>query len=126
MRNKSQFVAGTFQTKFDQLISCEQIERIIQDFGPAKRRPPQLPAPKLIASLVFHVLEDSSTLAANVKKLTAQEITDSALSQRRENIPWLVFEKIMDGALIAKADPIKHPGAFYRGRRLLGIDGSQF
>ena len=32
----------------------------------------------------------------------------------------------MDCGLCAKADPKRHPGAFYQGLRLLGIDGSQF
>ena len=126
MRTKSQFLDGHFQNKFDQLVCPKQLERILEDFGPEKRRPPQLPLNKLISSLVFHVLQDSGTFAVNVKQLTGQQISDSALSQRRENIPWMVFDQIMDCALSAKADRAKHPGAFYRGLLLMGIDGSQF
>ncbi len=126
MRTKSQFIGGNFQSKFDQLLCPTQLDQIIQNFGPEKRRPPELALSKLISGLVFHVLQDSGSLAVNVKQLTGQKISDSALSQRRENIPWTVFELIMDGALSAKADRTKHPGAFYRGLLLLGIDGSQF
>lgn len=99
---------------------------IVQNFGPQKRRPPQLILEKVISGLVFHVGQDSGTLASNVKQVSPQEISDSALSQRRENIPWMVFEQILECALSAKADPDKHPGAFYQGLRLMGIDGSQF
>ena len=126
MRSKSQFLGGNFQNNFDRLVCPKRLDEIIRDFGPEKRRPPQLPLNQLIASLVFHVLQDAGTLALNVKQLTAQRISDSALSQRRDNIPWTVFEKIMEGALSAKADRAKHPSAFYHGRLLLGIDGSQF
>ena len=126
MRTPSQFHGGNFQSQFDRLMCPRRMDKIIQDFGPAKRRPPQLALDQLISSLVFHVLQDSGTFAVNVKQLTGQPISDSALSQRRATIPLMVFEEIMDGALSAKADPTQHPGAFYQGRRLLGIDGSQF
>lgn len=102
------------------------MEAIVEEFGPDKRRPPQLALEQVISSLVFHVGQDSGTFAANVKHLTGEKISDSALSQRRENIPWLVFEQILDCALAPKADAKKHPEAFYQGLRLMGIDGSQF
>lgn len=126
MRSKSQFLGGNFQSKFEQLLCPKKLKKIIEDFGPQKRRPPQLPLIELIPSLVFHVLQDAGTFAVNVKQLTGQKISDSALSQRRENIPWMVFEMIMAGALSAKADRAKHPGAFYHERLLMGIDGSEF
>ena len=126
MRTKSQIHGGNFQSQFDQLMCPKKLEHILEDYGPQKRCPPVLALDRLISSLVFHVLQDSGTFGANVKQLTGQPISDSALSQRRENIPWMVFEEILDCALSAKADPSQHPGAFYQGRRLLGIDGSQF
>ena len=126
MRAKSQFAVGSFQQQFNRLISARKLEDILLNSGPKKRRPAQLPLPQLIAGLVFHVVQDCGNFACNVKQLTGQQISDSALSQRRENIPWRVFEQIMDCALSAKADPTRHPEAFYQQRRLLGIDGSQF
>ena len=126
MRTKSQFSGGSFQNEFDQLLCPLELETIIRDFGPKKRRPPELPLSQLISSLVFHVLQDSGTFARNVNHLTRHKISDSALSQRRENIPWMVFETILESALCAKADRAKHPGAFYQERLLMGIDGSQF
>lgn len=104
----------------------KQLEKIIEDFGPQKRRPPQFPLRKWVSSLVFHSVQGSGTFAANVKHLTGHPISDSALAQRRDTIPWMAFETIMDTALCAKADRTKHPGAFYQELLLLGVDGSQF
>lgn len=126
MRATSQIPVGSFQHQFDQLIGQQQLQRIVESWGPAKRRPPKLPLDQLIAGLVFHAVRDCGTFSRNVKQLTGQKISDSALSQRRENIPWEVFGQIMDCALSAKADSARHPEAFYQGRRLMGIDGSQF
>jgi len=126
MRAKSRISVGGFQHKFDQLICPRQLQTILQNCGPAKRCPARLPLAQLIAGLVFHVVRDCGTFARDVKRLTGKKISDSALSQRRENIPWEVFERTMDCALSAKADPKRHPEAFYQGRRLMGIDGSQF
>lgn len=126
MRSKSQFLGGHFQSQFDTLINPEKLNKIVEDFGPRKRRPPRLALEKLISGLVFHVGQDSGTLAENVKQLSGQDISDSALCQRRGNIPWMAFEQILDCALSVKADPKKHPGAFYQQWRLMGIDGSQF
>ena len=126
MQRKTRFHCGDFQSQFDHLIEPKKLRKIVEEFGPEKRRPPQLGLEKGVSGLVFHVGQATGTFARNVKQLTTQKISDSALSQRRENIPWKVFEQIMDCGLCAKADPKRHLGAFYHGLRLLGIDGSQF
>jgi putative transposase len=126
MQITSPLVSGTFRQKFEELISVKKVEDIVEANGRRKRRPPQVTLPDVIMGLVFHVIQDSGSLAHNMKLIVGQDISDSALSQRRENIPWPVFELIMEKALCVKADPQKHPEAFYQGRRLLGIDGSQF
>ncbi len=95
-------------------------------FGPATRRPPKLSSYDLIMGLAFHVLAGTGTLAQHVKMLTGKSLTDSALSQRRESWPWQIFELILEHALRVKADPDRHPEAFYEGLRLCGVDGSRF
>lgn len=126
MRSKSRSSGGDFQSRFNDLMAPQQLTDIVERFGPDKRRPPLLPLEKLIMGLVFHMVEDSGTLATNVKTVTGQDLSDSALSQRRQNIPWVVFETILEQALRPKADIQKHPSAFYHGLVLMGIDGSQF
>ena len=53
-------------------------------------------------------------------------MSDSALSQRRSNLCWDIFEAILEVALKPRAQEQQHPSAFYAGPRLCGIDGSQF
>ena len=76
--------------------------------------------------LVFYVLARAGTLAEHVRDLTGKSITDGALSQRRTSLPWIIFEMIMEEALVPKATPSQHPEAFYQGLRLCGLDGSRF
>jgi hypothetical protein len=79
----------------------------------------------LVAALVFHALNTTGTLSQKVLELFGIGISDSALSQRRACAGVEVFFQIARAALKPLADLRRHPGAFYRGLRLLGIDGSQ-
>jgi len=83
---------------------------------------------ELIQGLVFHMMAEAGTLAQHVKQLTDKDITDWALAQRRALLPPELFDQLMRAALkpIAKADPARHPEAFYHGLRLCGVDGSLF
>src|SRR5208283_5127595 len=76
--------------------------------------------------MVFHTVAEAGTLAQHVKQLTGKNITDGALAQRRALLPATVFEELMAAALKPKADPLRHPDAFYHGLRLCGVDGSLF
>ena len=76
--------------------------------------------------LVFHVIAGAGTLSQHVRDLLGIEITDGALSQRRSDLPWIIFEMILDSALSPKARANLHPDAFYHGLRLCGLDGSRF
>ena len=80
----------------------------------------------LVMSLVFHVLQVKGTLSEHVNELTAQTISDSALSQRRSRFSWEVFKTITARVLQPRANVAEHPECFYKGLRLMGIDGTQF
>ena len=90
------------------------------------RRPPKLSAHELVMSLVFHCLRGYGTLVENIRMVTGKRIAKSSVSERRQNLPWEVFDTIMKAALRPKADEEKHPSAFYRGWRLVAMDGTQF
>lgn len=127
MQNKPVFPAATFKTLFfRELISWQLIYAVLRSCGVRRRRPPVLSAAELICALVFHVVAGTGTLARHVKELTGKQLTDGALAQRRALLPVAVFEKILAAALQPKADPGRHPDAFYRGLRLTAIDGSTF
>lgn len=77
-------------------------------------------------NLVFHFLAGAGSFAQHVKQLTGHQISDAALSQRRQALPFQVFESMLEAALEPKAHPADHPAAFYQGLRLCSIDGTLF
>jgi hypothetical protein len=126
MQNKSVVPAATFQALFQELIPGTLIYSLLRLCGVRRRRPPFITAVELIQSLVFHVIAETGTLAQHVKQLTGKTITDGALAQRRALLPPTVFDQMMSAALHPKANPERHPEAFYHGLRLCGVDGTTF
>lgn len=126
MRNKTVVPGSTFKTLFRQVFSYQFIYGLLRACGLRRRRPPEVSAEELIGGLIFHVVAGPGTLAEHVKQLTGKDITDGALAQRRALWPLKIFEEMMSAALQPKADPARHPEAFYQGLRLCGIDGSTF
>jgi hypothetical protein len=99
----------------------------LADTAPASRgRPPLLATEDIIAGLAWHVLQPCGTLAQNLSMLGTDSLCDAALSERRQSLgaqPWL---DALEGFLGPVADPHRHPHAFYRGLRLVGVDGTTF
>jgi hypothetical protein len=117
---------GAFKSAFNDLIGSRTISTIVRWCGVARRRPPKLSAHELVAGLVFHGLRGCGTLAENIRMITGKRVAKSSLSERRQNLPWEVFDIIMKAVLRPKAQEDKHADAFYKGWRLVGIDGTQF
>src|ERR1041385_8918551 len=126
MRNQTSVPAATFKTHFRELFSHQFIYALLHGCGVRRRRPPKLSAVEVVCGLIFHVVAGPGKLAQHVKELTGKDITDGALAQRRALLPVEVFEGMMGAALKPKADPSRHPEAFYQGLRLCGSDGSRF
>lgn len=126
MRNVSALPCAVFQDLCSQLLPLRVIRRVLRACSVKRRRPPLIAPHQLVQALIFHAVAGGGTLAQHMKKLTGQQITDGALSQRRARLPWEVFELLMSSALAPKADPKQHPEAFYHGLRLCGLDGSRF
>ena len=126
MRTISTLPCGVFTDLCSQLLPSGEIRRVFRKCGVKRRRPPLVTQEKLVQALIFHTIAGAGTLAQHLKTLTGQKITDGALSQRRARLPWEVFELLMASALRPKADPARHPDAFYHGLRLCGLDGSRF
>ena len=108
------------------MLPTATLEAILAQHGPRKRCPPRLSARKLLAGLVYHVSQKSGPFGAHLGELTGEKISEAALSERRLAMPWEVFAAILREALVPLAEPARHPEAFYAGRRLVGIDGTQF
>ncbi len=125
MRTKSSLPSRDFDAAFQSVIPLKLCREICSIHGPKKRRPPKLKHFKLIKGMVFHVLQAVGTLASNVKVCTGQKISNAALSQRRRALGFEPFYWLLEAVLGIKADPKQHPEAFYKGKRLLGLDGSK-
>jgi hypothetical protein len=115
-----------FAKQFHSRLSPRRFASMLRALGPGLRQAKLLPAYQLVMGLVFHFLQPCGTLAAHVKRLTGIAVSDAALSQRRARLPWEVFEEILRWVLRPLAEPQKQPGAFYRGLRLVGLDGTMF
>lgn len=108
-----------------ELLSETTITEVLQQFRrSAAGAPPQLPSHMLVAGLIFHVAQPCGLLSAHIQQLTGHRLADSSISERRENLGIAVFQTLLDKALGPLAEQAIHSGAFYRGLRLVGMDGS--
>ena len=119
-------VLSGFQSFLFTRVPADQLNRWWQQARRLIRRPPVLAFSDLLCALVYHALMASGTLATHVAELLGQSSSDAALSQRRQRLPWPLFEQILRAALRPRAEPSQHPQAFYHGLRLVGLDGTSF
>ena len=68
----------------------------------------------------------AGTLAEHFAQLFEDTLSDSSLSERRTRLPWEVFTELMRLGLRTLAQATPHPEAFWRGWRLVALDGTQF
>lgn len=118
--------AHLFGELFTELLSVSFVFQLFRKWGPGKRRAFKLKPHQLLMGMVFHAMNGAGTLAEHVSQITGIGMSDSALSQRRSNLGWEIFEAILGVALKPRAQAREHPNAFYAGLRLCGVDGSQF
>ena len=119
-------LAAFAESFFRTLLPRARLDELWERGGPKPRgQAPKLAGAELILALVYHALHASGTLSRKVFELFGISISDSALSQRRASAGVEIFLQIARASLKPLADPKRHPGAFYKGWRLLGIDGSQ-
>jgi hypothetical protein len=117
---------GTFAECFQQLLAISTLAKLWRQHGPKPRgQKLKLSGPQLVQGLVFHLLCGAGPLAAHLFQLTGIKVSDSDLSQRRQAAGVGVFEAIVRAALRPLANLQDHPAAFYKGWRLVGLDGSQ-
>jgi Transposase DDE domain len=89
-------------------------------------RKPRVPVTHLLPALTFHVMHDTGTLADHLFQLFREPLADSSWSDRRLRLPWDIFAELMRRALRPRATPRRHREAFWRGWRLVALDGTQF
>jgi len=94
--------------------------------GTRRGRPARVPLSALLSALVFHVMQRAGTLGEHFEMLFADSLSDSACSDRRQRLPWQVFTDLMQRALRPLANPRRQRESFWRGWRLVALDGTQF
>jgi hypothetical protein len=85
-----------------------------------------VPVTQLLPALTWHVMQDTGTLAEHLFQLFRAPLADSSWSDRRLRLPWEIFADLMRRALRPRAIPRQHREAFWRGWRLVALDGTQF
>jgi hypothetical protein len=100
--------------------------RGIPALAPRRGRKPRVPLTQVLPALTFHVMQDAGTLAEHLFQLFRTPLADSSWSDRRLRLPWEIFAELMRRALRPRATPRRHREAFWRGWRLVGLDGTQF
>jgi len=89
-------------------------------------RKPRVPIDQLAQALTYHVMHGAGTLAEHFFELFQEPLANSSWSDRRLRLPWEVFADLMRRALRPIATRRQQPDAFWRGWRLLAIDGTQY
>lgn len=87
-------------------------------------RTPRVPWAELWPALVFHVMHGSGTLAEHAA-LCGVSLADSSWADRRARVPWELFAELMRRLLRPQATR-RQPEAFWRGWRVVALDGTQF
>jgi hypothetical protein len=118
-------IQGFFAALFA-LIAPQRFQKLAQYRNSNRGRPPELPLPDLLASLLFHFLCSAGTASEHLFQLLGRQLSDSSISERRSVLPWALWEHWLRDALRATAHQRRHPEAFYQGWRLVAIDGTQF
>ena len=118
--------AQGFPEHFLSVLNPQAVGGLCRQLGIRPRGKPKLSVFQLLMVLVGHALAPSGDLAMHAHGLSRRRISNAALSKRRRRLPWQVFERMMDWVLGPVADAQKHPTAFWRGYRLVGVDGTMF
>lgn len=88
-------------------------------------RKPRVPVGDLLAALTFHVMQGPGTLAEHFSYLFDGSLADSSWADRRARLPWQIFADLMRRVLRPRATR-RQREAYWRGWRVVAIDGTQF
>jgi hypothetical protein len=88
-------------------------------------RKPRVPVAELLPALTFHVMQGAGTLAEHSSQLFNDALAESSWADRRARLPWDIFDDLMRRVLRPKATK-RQADAFWRGWRLVALDGTQF
>jgi Transposase DDE domain len=99
--------------------------RGIPTLSKRRGRKPRVSLTELLPALIFHFMSGAGTLAQHFLQLLDTPLADSSWADRRARLPWEIFAELMRRALRPRATR-RQAEAFWRGWRLLALDGTQF
>ena len=114
--------AGGFLAAWQELLGLATLPGV----GQRRGRKPRVPLFHLLSALTFHVMNQAGTLAQHFALLFEDSLNESGCAHRRARLPWEVFAELMRRMLRPRANPRRHPEAYWRGWRLGALDGTQF
>lgn len=88
-------------------------------------RKPRVPLTELLPALTFHVMQSAGTLAEHFSLLFDDTLADSSWADRRARLPWTIFTELLERVLRPQATR-RQRDAFWRGWRVVALDGTQF
>lgn len=104
--------------------------QMVPDWAPSpprrRGRKPRVSIRQLASALTFHVIQGAGTLAEHFFEVFQEPLANSSWSDRRTRLPWEIFADLMRRALRPIASRRRQPDAFWRGWRLLALDGTQY
>lgn len=112
---------GGFLDAWAQLVGARGVPIVARRRG----RKPRVPLTQLLPALTFHVMQGAGTLAEHFSDLFDAGLADSSWADRRARLPWDIFAELMRRVLRPKATG-RERDAFWRGWRLVAVDGTQF
>lgn len=118
-------IYGFFAALFA-LIAPHRFETLAEYRNSKRGRPPELLLPDLLAALLFHFLCGAGTASEHMFQLLGRGLCESAIAERRSVLPWALWEHWLRQALRSTAHRRRHSEAFYRGWRLVALDGTQY
>jgi hypothetical protein len=89
-------------------------------------RKPRVALTELLPALTYHMVSGAGTLSEHFFQLFGKPLADSSWADRRARLPWEIFTDLLQRALRPRAQRRRHADAFWRGWRLIALDGTQF
>ena len=83
--------AMQFLDVLNRMISANDFTQLCEEYSPRPRSVPVMSAAQVVSGFIYHQLQERGTLAKNSKRLHGISMSDSAHSQRRQNLPVELF-----------------------------------
>jgi hypothetical protein len=108
-----------------ELISWEKLNRLTARKNQAGRPTYKLSRAQLLLLVLFHyTVRSAGTLAEHLLMLAGIKMSEGTLSERRQALPFEVFEELLQLVLGPRACAAEHN--LYRGLNLVALDGVTF